>query len=143
MGCGGSTFDLERSVPPDWVEQFEALQMNKAELNHLFFAFKSIDRDQGGSIDISELLQHLDIEETSFSKRTFSVFDSNRSGSIDLREFILSLWNYCTLTQATLDIFAFDLYDTDESGELSFQEVENMVCDLYGANINHNANARQ
>jgi Ca2+-binding EF-hand superfamily protein len=143
MGCSSSSYRLiEKKIPRDWLVQFKALHLQGNELTKLFHIFKSIDRDQRGSVDVKELLDYLDLEDSEFSKRTFSVFDVNGSGHIDLREFILSLWNYCTLTQASLDIFTFDLYDTDASGILSFSEVENMVKDLYGKNYHHNPNAR-
>jgi Ca2+-binding EF-hand superfamily protein len=66
----------------------------------------------------------------------------NRSGKIDFREFVLSLWNYCTLGNATLDIFTFDLYDKDRSSILSKIEMEQMVMDLYGKNFQSNPKAK-
>jgi len=48
---------------------------------------------------MAELLAFLDLEKTRFTKRIFSIFDEDGSGLIDFREFVLSLWNYCTLTK--------------------------------------------
>jgi Ca2+-binding EF-hand superfamily protein len=48
-------------------------------------------------------------------------------GSLSYGEFFVSLWNFCTLTHDTLVKFAFDLYDADGSGELTLDEVKNMV----------------
>lgn len=36
------------------------------------------------------------------------------------REFVLANWSYCTLLWASLVLFAFDLYDKDTSGQLSW-----------------------
>ena len=60
------------------------------------------------------------------------MFDEDNSGEIDLREFILALWNYCTLGKSTLVIFAFDLYDTDGSGVIDAEELDNMLKEVYG-----------
>ncbi len=142
MGCCCGT-NIEKKIPPDWLAQFQALRLSRSELTKFFNTYKRIDRDKKGSIELQELLNFLDIENTSFTNRAFSIFDANASGKIDFREFILSLWNYCTLTKATLDIFTFDLYDEDSSGELGHKEVVQMVEDLYGKKFKANANARQ
>lgn len=142
MGCCCGS-GIEKKIPPDWLAQFKALQLSRSELTKFFNTYKRIDRDKKGSIELQELLDFLDVENTSFTNRAFSVFDSNGSGKIDFREFVLSLWNYCTLTKATLDIFTFDLYDEDSSGELGMKEVLQMVEDLYGKKFKSNANAKQ
>lgn len=62
------------------------------------------------------------------------IFDEDGSGSIDFREFVMSLWNYCTLSKAALIMFAFDLYDNDNSGEIDIGEVELLLKEVrYGA----------
>ena len=64
-----------------------------------------MDVDDSGCIELVELLVHIDLERTKFTERIFSIFDEDGSGQIDFREFVLSLWNYCTLSNATLGIF--------------------------------------
>lgn len=44
----------------------------------------------------------------------------------------MSLWNYCTLSKAALVMFAFDLYDNDNSGEIDMVEVELLLKEVYG-----------
>lgn len=51
---------------------------------------------------IHQLLMFLDVERTRFTKRIFSIFDDDKSGEIDFREFVLSIWNYCTLGKTSL-----------------------------------------
>lgn len=63
---------------------------------------------------------------------SFRIFDENGSGSVDFREFVISLWNYCTLSKAALVIFAFDLYDNDNSGGIDVHEVELLLKEVYG-----------
>ncbi len=99
MGCGQS---IEKKIPKEWFRQFYALKLTRSEIRRLYDLFRKIDMDRSGSIDIVEMLTFLDIENTSFNHRVFSVFDMNKSGRVDFREFVLSLWNYCTLGNATL-----------------------------------------
>ena len=129
-----STFpDLQK-----WKNQFESLGMLEVDIGRLYKIFLKVDTDRGGKINLLELLMFLDIERTSFNKRVFSIFDSDGSGSIDFCEFVLSLWNYCTLDSSTLVIFAFDIYDRDSSGDIGPGEVKNMLKELYGSRYKKN-----
>eukprot|EP01031_Cornospumella_fuschlensis_P037493 gene37493-45531_t len=128
-------------IPAPWYAQFKALRLTDNEIRRFLNMYQAIDRDNSGAIDLQELLNYLDIENTSFSHRAFSVFDINNSGKIDFREFVLSLWNYCTLGNATLDVYTFDLYDRDQSGVLSESEVQSMLKDLYGKTFHTNPRA--
>lgn len=139
MGCGNS---IETQIPEDWYAQFAALRMTKSEMSSLLKVYKKVDLDGSGSVDLLELFVFLEVEHTPFTERVFKVFDSNGTGKIDFREFVLSLWNYCTLAKATLDIFTFDLYDADASGVLSHDEVITMLTDIYGRKMKQNHNAQ-
>lgn len=141
MGCSCSNVYKQYPELVQWRVQFESLRLSSGEVRKLYHIFKSMDVDGSGTIELIELLAHIDVERTNFTERVFSIFDEDRSGQVDFREFVLSLWNYCTLTKATLDLFAFDLYDQDSSGELGGDEVEQMLKDIYGkeSKTNHNA----
>ena len=139
MGCGKS---IESQIPRDWFDQFAALRLTKSEMSALLRVYKKVDLDGSGSVDLLELFVFLEVEHTPFTERVFKVFDSNGTGKIDFREFVLALWNYCTLAKATLDIFTFDLYDADASGVLSHDEVIVMLSDIYGRKFKQNHNAQ-
>jgi hypothetical protein len=51
-------------------------------------------------------------------------------------------WNYCTVGDASLDLFAFDLYDEDGSGRLGQDELVQMLKDIYGRNYKNNQQAK-
>jgi len=52
------------------------------------------------------------------------------------------MWNYCTVGDASLDIFTFDLYDQDGSGILSIEEMGQILHDIYGAEYKRNPKAK-
>ncbi len=83
-------------------EQFEALQLSAQDIGRLHTIFNQIDVDFSGTIGLAELLAHVDLDKTTFTESVFSIFDEDGSGEIDFREFVISLWNYCTLSRATL-----------------------------------------
>jgi len=130
MGCTESSSN--KRLPREWYEQFWALRLSNSEINQLMHVFNKNDIDGTGSIDLFELCMFLDVERTAYANRVFNVFDINHTGKIDFREFVLSLWNYCTLDKASLEIFTFDLYDDDASGFLSHEQIVDMLTDLYG-----------
>lgn len=70
------------------------------------------------------------------------IFDEDGSGSVDFREFVMSLWNYCTLSKAALIMFAFDLYDNDNSGEIDLGEVELLLKEVYGREFQSSTQAQ-
>lgn len=153
MGCGYSTeFEILVSNAKflKWKKHFEALKLCKHDQYLLYLKFKEIDLDHSGFIDSNELLTVLDIERTPFCDKIFQVFDNDGSGKIDFHEFVLSLWNFNTLSNHQLAEFAFCLYgkrvnlqllvlfietsckDRDNSKVLEKEDIKQLMYDVYG-----------
>lgn len=104
MGCTPSKFVNVYSTNKrvaSYKREFEVLCLSEADVGKLFQIFQNVDVDGSGNIELAELLVHLDVERTPFTKRIFSLFDEDGSGEIDFREFVLSVWNYCSLGKVT------------------------------------------
>jgi Ca2+-binding EF-hand superfamily protein len=144
MGCGASQLAdvYERDGVREHKAIFETLAFKEMDIARMHKAYRVIDNDNSGEIELAELLAYLDLERTRFTKRIFSLFDEDNSGMVNFKEFVLSLWNYCTLTRASLTMFAFDLYDKDTSGNIEAAEVKDMLHDLYGSEFKGNPQAR-
>ena len=56
---------------------------------------------------------------------------------------VLCIWNYCTLDQKTIGMFAFEIYDKDRNGTLSPKEVEKMIRDIYGKKADTSMDVKQ
>ncbi|KAK7241072.1 calcium ion binding protein [Aureococcus anophagefferens] len=131
-------------------DTFESLGLDEADVARLHAQFLKIDKDGSGSLELWEMLDHLDLHRTKFAKRVFSIFDEDGSNEIDFREFVVTLWQrgagarrarYCTLGRTQLVMFAFDLYDRDSSGEIDMAELNGMLKELYGKRYAANATA--
>jgi len=145
MGCNSSILNIYSKVRriAQHQDEFEALSFSELDIGRLYKVFRRVDNDDSGQIDLAEMLAHFDLERTPFTMRVFSMFDEDRSGMVDFREFVLSLWSYCTLSKAALTIFAFDLYDIDSSGFISAAEIKDMLVDIYGTRFKQNVHARE
>ena len=121
---------------------FASLRLRGESLKKMYEVFVSMDVDASGDISVKEFFRYLGIKRTSFAKRTFCLFDYDDSGELDFREFVVSLWNYCTSDSYALMSFAFDLYDLDGSGMISKEEMA-MVCkEVYGDEIDNSSRAQ-
>ena len=52
----------------------------------------------------------------------------DKTGEIDFMEFVICIWNLCTLTSDSVGKFLFELYDDDDSGEIEFNELAVRQC---------------
>lgn len=83
MGCGKSSSyeELYAEIPHNWMKLFLTLKIKEYDVVRLYKLFKSIDKNNDGSIDIDEFLKLIAMEYTMFIQHIFNIFDRNHSGN--------------------------------------------------------------
>ena len=121
-------FDTTKStLHKEWLETFTRMGLSDTDINSLYSSFRAMDIDKSGEISVYEFFDFFELENTSFSRRAFLLFDVDDSKEIDFLEFVSAIWNYCTYEEDELVRFAFNLYDSDGSGHLDIDEAKAIV----------------
>ena len=94
-------------------------------IEHFFEVAASGEDD--GMIDREEFYSVLGVEKSVFFDRMFEVFDSDGSGSIDIREFIQGLSVFCKNASKEEKIrWCFKIWDQDGDGHIQKEELKRM-----------------
>ncbi len=114
---------------------------NSTDMDFLELAYKTF-RDLPSTkgeqtMNIDQFCQILKVEKTGEYVRLFDLFDSDKSGSIDVKEFMIGLSNFASKDQRKKVRFCFLLYDEDRNG---FIEEEELIKILLGS---HNLDPSQ
>ena len=126
---------LDTSIYEGHMTRFAFLGLRRNDIVRLLNMFLKIDGDRSGHICEFEFLMAVDIERTAFSMRIFSIFDKNNSDEIDFVEFVLAIWNFCSLPGDNLCAFAFRCFAKqvgDGKWKLDQNDCEVLVNAIYG-----------
>lgn len=130
--CGGGfTPSSVRGQGASVLTLCKKLGLTQEDLDCLWRAFNTMDKNKGGSIDIDEfiVMTRLDHSET-FAKVAFRIMDKDLSGQLDFDEFVCAVWNIASADHTNLALFAHRLFDFDDSGSLDSDEIT-FVANLF------------
>lgn len=128
-------FAVDESVPGCGTVAYRAfrkLQLSDTTIQRFYNKFNDIDADGSGEVTLEEFYGFFAIDRSPFGDRVFTMLDLDKSGSIDFREFVCCMWNFCTYEVDTFIEFAFRMYDLDGSGQLEMEELRDLVEEVYG-----------
>jgi serine/threonine-protein phosphatase 2B regulatory subunit len=89
--------------------------------------FQEGDRDNSGLIEYPEFCEVLGVEPTPAVEKLFKLFDKDGSGKIDIKEFMIGLSNFTGASKDEKLQFAFAVYDQDNSGSISREELSRIL----------------
>lgn len=118
-GGGNSLSDLQ---------SFQRAQgLDTEGLKKMYQTFLASDKDGSGRVDVNEFVRMLRVDRTPFVERLFSIFDSDRTGLIDVKEFIVGMSNFGGEARDNKIKFAFSVYDLDGSGFIDSSEMGKII----------------
>lgn len=121
---------------PALADLFERLGMNESKGFEIFKAFAKTDVNEDGLVDIEECFKFLGGKRTKFTERIlysepFEDEDGNMQSGLTFKQFIISLWSYCTLTPLGVARYIFEIFDVDENEMLEKPDIISMFKMLY------------
>jgi len=113
------------------LHDLEAFQrghgLNTDALKEMYKRFLDSDKDGSGRVDINEFVRMLHVDRTPYVERLFSMFDTDRTGLIDVKEFIIGVSNVGGEARDNKIQFAFSVYDLDGSGFIDASEMKKII----------------
>eukprot|EP00899_Mesostigma_viride_P013892 jgi/Mesvir1/22503/Mv18534-RA.2 len=102
-------------------------ELTYAALRKLFATYNQSDKDRSGMVDVKEFCNVLRVEKTPFVERLFALFDTDGSGTIDLREFFVGCAHVGPVARDDKARFAFKVFDLDGDGSIDSDELCKIV----------------
>lgn len=98
-------------------------------LKHSYGRFVEIPKETRllGRLDFSQFCAVLKQEPVGENLRLFSLFDPERTGTIDFREFLLTSMNFIEVPKEDRLRFIFTMFDEEKTGYISLKEVEQIL----------------
>ena len=110
------------------LQSFQRAQgLDTEGLKKMYKTFLESDKDGSGRVDVNEFVRMLRVDRTPFVERLFSIFDSDRTGLIDVKEFIIGMSNFGGEARDNKIKFAFSVYDLDGSGFIDSSEMRKII----------------
>ncbi|ODV84731.1 hypothetical protein CANARDRAFT_28876 [[Candida] arabinofermentans NRRL YB-2248] len=113
------------NIPSNLLDDLsEGTNFGSDEIDRLAKRFMKLDADNSGAIDKEEFLNIPGIGQNPLAKRVIDIFDTNRGGDIDFKEFVTGLSIFSSSGSVDDKLrFLFKVYDIDDDGYISNGEL--------------------
>lgn len=121
---------------PALEDLFERFDMNESAGFEVFKVFARTDVNEDGLVDLNECFRYLGGRRTKFTERIlYSESTVDEVGDIisglTFKNFLVAIWNYCTLTPEGVARYCFEIFDVDETDMLEKPDIIAMFMMLY------------
>ncbi|MES1912012.1 MAG: hypothetical protein MHM6MM_004359 [Cercozoa sp. M6MM] len=121
----------QSSLTPEDISELQdpsISQFSDAEIKALYERFKRLDRDASGLISFNEFHLIPELSMNPVGMRVIELFDEREERALDFKNFVSALWTMDRRAEASLkQAFAFKLYDVDEDGFVSVEDVASIL----------------
>lgn len=85
--------------------------------------FQVTDRDKSGLLDYTEFCEVLQVDPSPQCETVFKLYDYDKAGQIDAREFLIAITNYSGAGKEDKLKFAFSVFDEEGNGVITKAEL--------------------
>ena len=96
-------------------------------LQVLWKAFKTVDKDNSGSIDADEFMYFLKEPKSEFTTGLFDLIDTDSSHELDFFEFASALVTFACFTEEEMLKYCFYIFDKDKNGFIEMDELDYLL----------------
>jgi Ca2+-binding EF-hand superfamily protein len=95
-------------------------------------------------MDLKKFYKYAKIQPSAYCDSIFNHYNKPETlGFITFRDFVVCLWNYCTLSVPNVVDYVFAVYDADGSKDIDLDEAKILITDLYGEKYLKNPEAKR
>lgn len=92
-------------------------------IKKIYKRYQSFDKNPNGLVNYNEFCDIFQVEASPIIEKLFSMFDKEKSGEIDIKEFLISLSNFTGASKDERLRFAFLVFDEEGNGVISKVEL--------------------
>ena len=111
---------------------YKALGFSRSDKNILAKAFFGADVDFNRNVSFREFIDRFGLSPNTFCKSAFCLFDRDHNEELNFTQFILCMWNFCTMTEADLIVGAYDCYNNDGHDGIHVDTMMKLVDEATG-----------
>eukprot|EP01039_Chlorochromonas_danica_P001951 gene1951-2129_t len=113
-----------RNAKKSALEEFAKENNIKPEtIKKAYKRFQATDKDKSGVIDYTEFCEILQVDPAPLCEKVFRLYDYDKTGQIDAREFLIAIANYTGASKEDKLKFAFMSFDEDGNGVITKAEL--------------------
>lgn len=122
--AGAAPVIQQRNARKNALDDFAREYNIKPEsIKKAYKRFQETDVDHSGLIEYTEFCEILQVEPSPQVEKLFQLFDKDKSGQIDVKEFMIGLSNFTGAGKEEKLKFAFMVFDEDGNGVITKQEL--------------------
>jgi len=126
---GGQSVVQQRNQKKNALDEFARDNSIKPEtIKKAYKRYQAADsKDKSGLIDYTEFCEILQVDPSPQAEKVFQMYDYDRAGQIDVKEFLISLANFSGAGKDDKLKFAFMIFDEDGNGVITKGELTKIL----------------
>ena len=122
------------------LEEFAKENNLKPEsIKKAYKRFQATDKDKSGVVDYTEFCEILQVDPAPLCETVFRLYDYDKTGQIDAREFLIAVSNYTGAGKEDKLKFAFMSFDEDGNGVITKAELLKILKVSYTLALTHHS----